>query len=192
MTKSIKPRRLNYEQIGMIRGLWEQGALSRTEIAAEIGASPDQVKYQIEKNGWVQGARAEYYEQKALAFIEEQAVEKSKKLTVARETARERAVQLSGIIESRFIKAIKAAEASGATDAALMHDFKALESASRLVQNTFHTKRFALGMDKEESVEDQGNDSITLLEMSADEVEDIKREQELAMQMMDVTPEDGV
>lgn len=185
-----KTRRLSHEQVGMIRGLWEQGIMSKPDIAQEIGCSTDQVKYQIEKNGWVQGARADYYEELAVKAIEEQLGEQAKKLAVAKESARDKAIQLSNVVEARLIKAIKDGDAKGLTDAALQNDYKSLEIASRIVQNTFHTKRFALGMDKDEPVSEDYNNQIELLEMSAEEVDDIKRSQEEQAALMDVVPDE--
>ncbi len=187
-TSKAKTRRLTPEQIGMVRGLWEQGAMSQPEIAAEIGATQDQVKYLISKNGWVQGARAEYYENIALEAIREQSLEDAKKLAIQKETAREKAVQLASIIESRLIKTIKDADSKGMTDAAVLNDYKALETASRIIQNTMHTKRFALGMDKEEITQDEAGE-IQLVEMSADEMEEIKAAQEEAYQLTAVSEE---
>lgn len=175
--KKSKARRLSAEQIGMIRGLWEQGAMNMTQIAKEVGATLEQVKYLIAKNEWVQGARAEYYEEIAFRELERQAEDEAKKTAVAKSTAREKAVQLASIIEGRLIKAIKHADEKSLSDAAMLNDFKAIETASRIVQNTFHTKRFALGMDKEESTIDEIG-KIELTEMTSEEVEKIKDELE--------------
>jgi hypothetical protein len=172
----------------MVRGLWEQGAMSQPEIAAEIGATPDQVKYLISKNGWVQGARAEYYEKIALESIRQQTLEDAKKLTVQKETAREKAVQLATVVEGRLIKTIKDADAKGLSDAAVLNDYKALEIASRIIQNTMHTKRFALGMDKEEITQDEAGE-IHLIEMSAEEMDEIKAAQEEAYQLTSISEE---
>ncbi len=177
---SKRERRLTPEETGMIRGLWEQGAMSLTEIAHEIGVSADKVKYQIKKHGWVQGARAEYYEEIALKAIEEQLETEAKKHAVAKQQARDKAVQLSNVVEGRLVKAMKEADSKGLSDAAMLHDYRALETASKILQNTFHTKRFALGMDKEEGPAEDENMSIQLAEMTADEVESIKQAQEEA------------
>lgn len=187
-TSKSKTRRLTPEQVGMVRGLWEQGAMSQPEIATEIGATLDQVKYLISKNGWVQGARAEYYEKIALEVIRNQNLEDAKKLAVQKDSVREKAVTLASVIEGRLIKTIKDADAKGLTDAAVLNDYKALEIASRIVQNTMHTKRFALGMDKEEITEEESSE-IQLIEMSAEEMEEIKAAQEEAYQLTAVSEE---
>ena len=75
------------------------------------------------------------------------------------------------------------------SDAAVLNDYKALEIASRIVQNTMHTKRFALGMDKEEVTTDEAGE-IQLIEMSAEEMDAIKAEQEEAYKLTAVSDED--
>lgn len=173
-----KTRRLSIEQIALIRGLHEQGALGPTGIAEEVGCDPEQVKYQIKKNGWVRGIRADYYEAIARKAIEEELQTKAKEIADVKDEVRKKAVQLSNIIESRVIRVIQHADKSSLSDAAMLQDFKSLEIASRIVQNTFHTKRFALGMDKEEAGAEENAEFIELMEMTADDVEQIRLQQE--------------
>lgn len=173
-----KKRTLTVDQIALMRGLWEQGAQSIKEIAAEVGCTYEQAKYKINKAGWVQGCRAEYYEEIARKAIEAELAKEAQELAEKKEGARNKAVQIANIIEGRMIKQFQDADSSSLSNAAIANDLKALEIASRINQNTFHTKRFALGMDKEESAIDDMAGTIEVLEMTADEVEEIRQQQE--------------
>lgn len=188
--KEPKTRKLSIEQISLIRGLHEQGALGPVDIADEAGCSVDQVKYQIKKNGWVRGIRAEYYEEIARKAIEEELQTKAKEAADMKDAVRTKAVQLANIIEGRVVRNIQKTDAAGLSDATMLQDLKTLEIASRVIQNTFHTKRFALGMDKEEHTGDESDDMIQLLEMTADELDEIRSQQEAEFARHGLSDED--
>ena len=183
---TAKTRKLSIEQLALIRGLWEQGAYSATDIAQEVGCGADQVKYQIKKNGWVQGARSEYYEHIAMQAIQDQLATQAKELVIAKDSARDKAVKFASLIENQLLAVIQDVNAKGLPHSAVLNDYKALEIASKVTQNTFHTKRYALGMDKEDPEQTEENNNIILQEMTADEVDAIKQSQEEQWQSMTV------
>ena len=194
MTESKKKRRtrkITPEQLGLIRGLWEAGIGTKRDIAEDVGVSFDQVDYAISKHGWIQGARAEYYEQKAREAIEKEMDQRAQKLMKDRERVKNQAVIISDMIENRMIKAFKNVEKEELSDETALGTMKTLECASRIAQNTFHVKRFALGMDRDEHEESEEFSQIEILEMTADDVEEIRAQQERDLTEMDVTSADA-
>jgi hypothetical protein len=186
MTAVKKTRKPSIEQQALVRGLWEANLGSQGDIAKEAGVTVEQVRYMIKEKGWVKGIRAEYYENKARELIESEISAAAKELAVKKDSARDQAVKISNIIEQKMIGEFKAAQDAKLSIATLGPAFKALEMASRINQNSFHTKRFALGMDQEEIQTIDEDLKLEILEMSADEIELIREKQEKDYKEMDV------
>lgn len=185
---ATRARKATAEQQAMVRMLWEAGLGTIPEISEDVGLSLEQVKYLLREKGWVQGKNSDYYEQKAQDAIERQMEAKVRDLISKKDQAREKAVSLSSLIENNLIGIFKHIKEDGLREGTAVHDFKALETASRIVQNCFHTKRFALGMfgeDENGGADQTTANKIEVLEMTADEIEQIQRNQEKELEEMD-------
>jgi hypothetical protein len=183
--KITRRSRPTFEQIGMVQGMWEAGFSTMRDITVDTQLEMEQVKYLIKKKGWERGAKASMYEDRAREAIESEISSEVRELAVSRQTTKDTAVKLSMMIENRMVGIFKRIQDEKKTDAVALADLKSLEMATRIISNSFHTKRYALGLDKTDPGEEAGDALIEVLEMSADEVADIRKKQEKEVEEMD-------
>lgn len=166
--------RLSRKQWTDAEAIWTSGDMTKETIAEKFGISPRSVQRHMSEFGIVRGSRSaeilkDVEAELARAHVEDTAI----LLARIRETKEEHYKMVSGLGKLTWA-AILTAKQEGKPIATALPDLKALETAIGNVKRVREEKWAILGLDKEDATEDDGVPELTVSELTAAEIEELR------------------
>ncbi len=167
-------RRLTKMQWMQAEAMWAAGSATLADLAAKFGISEQAVSKHMAKAGVERGSKAEKAKVKIEDQLAKQAAEEAA-LTAARirETKEEHYKMSAGLAKLAWSEILKAKQ-DNLPMSAIANNLKALDSAMSVLTKARMERWAVLGLDKDNTLGDDGLPELLISELTAAQVEELR------------------
>ncbi len=176
--KTTSRIRLSPEQVGEMAAIWEAGGVTQAELAAHFGVSVRTVKKKLAEAGARKGRLADEAVAAAASTFSEAVVADVASLADRIKATREDAYRASQRVQQRTEELVAQAAAGGTELMRVGMEMRVLQTAMQIIERGLKVRAEVTGMRSVE--DDEPMDELIVCELTADQVEEIRRQQKEA------------
>lgn len=169
-----KTKRLSPKQWAEAEALWAVGDVTLVQLATKFGISDRAIQRHMTDKGVKKGAKAEEHKKKVSEAVTSAAVDDAT-ITAARiRETKEEHYKMSAAIAKMSFNEILEAKRNGSPVAVAMNNLKAFDAAMNVLQKARMERWAVLGLDREDTIDEDGLPELLISELTADQIQDLR------------------
>lgn len=169
-----KAKRLSPKQWAEAEALWAVGDMTLIQLATKFGISDRAIQRHMTDKGVKKGAKAEEHKKKVSEAVTSAAVDDAT-ITAARiRETKEEHYKMSAAIAKMSFNEILEAKRNGSPVAVAMNNLKAFDAAMNVLQKARMERWAVLGLDREDTIDEDGLPELLISELTADQIQDLR------------------